>query len=170
VQNIPEIPQNLKDLYKTAWEISQKVIIDMAADRGAYICQSQSLNIFMENANFGKLTSMHFYSWKAGLKTGMYYLRTKAATDAIKFTVDTASLQQTHAEQTAAQELAKVAPTAYTAPVAASAPVAATFVAPTMMYNAAPAPVAVTPISAQDAQAQISCSLDNPEGCEMCGS
>ncbi|MFZ1733857.1 MAG: ribonucleoside-diphosphate reductase subunit alpha, partial [Flavobacteriales bacterium] len=65
VANIPEIPQNLKDLYKTAWEISQKVIIDMAADRGAYICQSQSLNIFMENANFGKLTSMHFYSWKA---------------------------------------------------------------------------------------------------------
>jgi ribonucleoside-diphosphate reductase alpha chain len=61
VQHIPEIPQNLKDLYKTAWEISQKVIIDMAADRGAYICQSQSLNIFMENANFGKLTSMHFY-------------------------------------------------------------------------------------------------------------
>jgi ribonucleotide reductase alpha subunit len=89
-QHIPEIPQNLKDLYKTAWEISQKVIIDMAADRGAYICQSQSLNIFMENANFGKLTSMHFYSWKAGLKTGMYYLRTKAATDAIKFTVDKA--------------------------------------------------------------------------------
>lgn len=94
VANIPEIPQNLKDLYKTAWEISQKVIIDMAADRGAYICQSQSLNIFMENANFGKLTSMHFYSWKAGLKTGMYYLRTKAATDAIKFTVDKSKLAQ----------------------------------------------------------------------------
>ncbi len=93
VANIPEIPQNLKDLYKTAWEISQKVIIDMAADRGAYICQSQSLNIFMENVNFGKLTSMHFYSWKAGLKTGMYYLRTKAATDAIKFTLDKSKLE-----------------------------------------------------------------------------
>ena len=88
VQNIPEVPANLKELYKTAWEISQKSIIEMAADRGAYICQSQSLNIFMENANFGKLTSMHFYGWKKGLKTGMYYLRTKAATDAIKFTVD----------------------------------------------------------------------------------
>jgi ribonucleotide reductase alpha subunit len=75
-------------LYKTAWEISKKAIIELAADRGAYICQSQSLNIFMENANFGKLTSMHFYGWKKGLKTGMYYLRTKAATDAIKFTVD----------------------------------------------------------------------------------
>ncbi len=90
VQNINEIPQRIKDLYKTAWEISQKAIIEQAADRGAYICQSQSLNIFMENANFGKLTSMHFYGWKKGLKTGMYYLRTKAATDAIKFTVDKA--------------------------------------------------------------------------------
>ncbi|MDG1429400.1 MAG: ribonucleoside-diphosphate reductase subunit alpha [Crocinitomicaceae bacterium] len=88
VQNIQEVPQRLKDLYKTAWEISQKAIIDQAADRGAFICQSQSLNIFMENANFGKLTSMHFYGWEKGLKTGMYYLRTKAATDAIKFTID----------------------------------------------------------------------------------
>ena len=88
VQNIEEVPEALKQLYKTAWEISQKSIIEQAADRGAYICQSQSLNIFMENANFGKLTSMHFYGWEKGLKTGMYYLRTKAATDAIKFTVD----------------------------------------------------------------------------------
>lgn len=88
VQNINEVPDNLKLLYRTAWEIPQKALIDMAADRGAYICQSQSLNVFMENANFGKLTSMHFYGWKKGLKTGMYYLRTKAATDAIKFTVD----------------------------------------------------------------------------------
>ncbi len=94
VQNIDEIPDNLKALYKTAWEISQRVVIDMAADRGAYICQSQSLNIFMENANFGKLTSMHFYAWERGLKTGMYYLRTKAATDAIKFTVDKSQLSQ----------------------------------------------------------------------------
>jgi ribonucleoside-diphosphate reductase alpha chain len=88
IQNISEIPQDIKDLYKTAWEISQKTILELAADRGAYICQSQSLNIFMENANFAKLTSMHFYGWEKGLKTGMYYLRTKAATDAIKFTVD----------------------------------------------------------------------------------
>lgn len=94
VQNIPEIPENLKKLYKTAWEISQKTIIDMAADRGAFICQSQSLNIFMENANFAKMSSMHFYGWKKGLKTGMYYLRTKAAADAIKFTVDKSKLAQ----------------------------------------------------------------------------
>ena len=94
VQNISDIPQHLKDLYKTTWEISQKTIIDMAAERGAYICQSQSLNIHMEDPNFGKLTSMHFYAWKNGLKTGMYYLRTKAATDAIKFTVDKQALQK----------------------------------------------------------------------------
>ena len=94
VQNIDEIPDNIKELYKTAWEISQKVIVDMAADRGAFIDQSQSLNIFMENANFAKLTSMHFYGWKAGLKTGMYYLRTKSATDAIKFTLDKNALTE----------------------------------------------------------------------------
>ncbi len=87
VQNIDEIPQHIKDLYKTVWEISQKVIIDQAADRGAYICQSQSLNLFVENPNFGKLSSMHFYAWKKGLKTGMYYLRSKAAVDPIKFTL-----------------------------------------------------------------------------------
>ena len=88
VQHIDEVPENLKELYRTAWEISQKSILEMAADRGAFIDQSQSLNVFMENADFSKLTSMHFYGWKKGLKTGMYYLRTKAASDAIKFTVE----------------------------------------------------------------------------------
>jgi len=129
VQNIDEIPENLKALYKTAWEISQKVIIEMSADRGAYIDQSQSLNIFMENANFAKLTSMHFYGWKAGLKTGMYYLRTKAARDAIKFTVDKSMLEQ---------------PVENTSEVDSA--------------------------SLEQRQAEIACSLDNPENCEMCGS
>ena len=87
IQSFDDIPQELKDMYKTVWEISQKVIIDMAADRGAFICQSQSMNLFVENPNFGKLSSMHFYAWQKGLKTGMYYLRSKAATDPIKFTV-----------------------------------------------------------------------------------
>jgi ribonucleoside-diphosphate reductase alpha subunit len=88
VQQIPEIPDHIKELYKTTYEISMKAIIDMAADRGAFICQSQSLNLFVENPNFGKLSSMHFYGWQKGLKTGMYYLRTKAAVDPIKFTLD----------------------------------------------------------------------------------
>jgi ribonucleoside-diphosphate reductase alpha chain len=110
IQNITEIPQDIKDLYKTAWEISQKAIIELAADRGAYICQSQSLNIFMENANFGKLTSMHFYGWEKGLKTGMYYLRTKAATDAIKFTVDQViSEETTEGESLSLEEKAAIA-------------------------------------------------------------
>ncbi|MBP9194612.1 MAG: ribonucleoside-diphosphate reductase subunit alpha [Saprospiraceae bacterium] len=89
IQNIEGMPQDLKDMYKTAYEISQKAIINMAADRGAFICQSQSLNLFVENANYGKMSSMHFYSWEKGLKTGMYYLRSKAAVDPIKFTLNT---------------------------------------------------------------------------------
>jgi ribonucleoside-diphosphate reductase alpha chain len=138
VQNIDEIPDNLKALYKTAWEISQRVVIDMAADRGAYICQSQSLNIFMENANFGKLTSMHFYAWEKGLKTGMYYLRTKAATDAIKFTVDKSQLSQP-----------KAAVIAETAPV-------------TVNMNITPDTLSQKNVDA------IACSLDNPDSCESC--
>ena len=128
VQSVPGIPQHIKDLYKTVWEISQKIIIDMAADRGAYICQSQSMNIFMQDPNFGKLTSMHFYAWKKGLKTGMYYLRSQAATSAIKFTLDKSSFEPKVAK-VSAEEVAKA--------------------------------------EKQDA---IACSLDNPEGCEMCGS
>jgi len=93
IQDIPEIPDALKQVYKTVWEYSQKDLIDMAADRGAYIDQSQSFNVHMANCTSGKLTSMHFYGWKAGLKTGMYYLRTKAAVDAIKFTVDAEKLE-----------------------------------------------------------------------------
>lgn len=93
IQNIPNIPDDIKALYKTVWEISQKVIIDLAADRSAYIDQSQSLNIHIQNPTMGKLTSMHFYGWKKGLKTGMYYLRTQAAAAAIQFTVDKEALK-----------------------------------------------------------------------------
>ncbi|MBI4944855.1 MAG: ribonucleoside-diphosphate reductase subunit alpha [Bacteroidetes bacterium] len=161
VQNIEEIPQDLKDLYKTVWEIKQKAVIDMAADRGAYICQSQSLNLFIENANFGKLTSMHFYAWKKGLKTGMYYLRTKAASDAIKFTVDQAQLKQPaavaaaentlqgeHEQHTIAAERVSI----YTEEHV-STPLSGTTANPQ-----------------QDAMFQIACSLDNPDSCEACGS
>jgi len=146
IQNIPEIPEALKSLYKTAWEISQKAIIDMAADRGAYICQSQSMNIFMPNANFAKLTSMHFYAWKAGLKTGMYYLRTKAAVNAVKFTLDQTATNQGIAAST-------------------SAPFA-------MQSPAAPVSTPITQaiLSKDEALAQVACSLDNPDACEACGS
>ncbi|HEX5555155.1 MAG TPA: ribonucleoside-diphosphate reductase subunit alpha, partial [Chitinophagaceae bacterium] len=88
VQHIEEIPPATRELYKTVWEIKQRTLIDMAADRGAFICQSQSLNLFMDQPTPGKLTSMHFYAWKKGLKTGMYYLRTQAATQAVQFTVE----------------------------------------------------------------------------------
>jgi len=93
IQNIPEIPDDLKALYRTCWEMKMRSLIDMAADRGAFIDQSQSFNVFMTEPNYAKLSSMHFYAWKKGLKTGMYYLRTRAAADAIKFTVDQQALK-----------------------------------------------------------------------------
>lgn len=94
IQNIAEIPTNIKELYKTVWEIKQRNLIDMAADRGAFICQSQSLNLFVDTPTNAKLTSMHFYAWKKGLKTGMYYLRTQAAAQAVQFTVEKQGGQQ----------------------------------------------------------------------------
>ncbi len=151
VQNIEEIPADLKELYKTVWEIKQKTIIDMAADRGAYICQSQSLNLFTENANFAKLTSMHFYGWKKGLKTGMYYLRTKAAVDAIKFTIDKSMLSQPTVLAETTDDNASVQPI-----------IAADRIA---IYNAE-----ATVVTDNDSMSQISCSLDNPDDCEACGS
>ena len=87
VQDIPEIPDSIKVLYKTAWELSQKHLIDQAASRGRFVCQSQSLNLFVAKPTFKNLTSMHFYAWNVGLKTGVYYLRTKPAVDAIQFTI-----------------------------------------------------------------------------------
>ncbi|MGB1243611.1 MAG: hypothetical protein ACPG49_13870, partial [Chitinophagales bacterium] len=98
IQGFDGLPQDLKDLYKTSWEIKQKVVLDMAADRGAFICQSQSMNVFLESANYKKLSSMHFYAWKKGLKTGMYYLRTRPAVDPIKFTVDMTQLQHSQVQ------------------------------------------------------------------------
>ena len=99
IQNIDNIPQDIKELYKTVWEMSMKDIIDMSRQRGYFIDQSQSLNLFMEGATFAKLTSMHFYAWQSGLKTGMYYLRTKSAVDAIKFTLNNEVKQETPAKQ-----------------------------------------------------------------------
>ena len=98
VQDIENIPQDIKELYKTVWELSMKDIIDMSRQRGYFIDQSQSLNLFLEGATMAKLTSMHFYAWKSGLKTGMYYLRTKSAVDAIKFTLKTTKQEDSIAE------------------------------------------------------------------------
>ncbi len=154
VQDIEEIPQNIKDLYKTVWEISQKAIIDMSADRGAFICQSQSLNIHITNPNFGKLTSMHFYAWKKGLKTGMYYLRSTAAADAIKFTLDKEAVK----EVTAVADEIAIEPA-----VLAEAVMAQTVVAEnqqSIQYSA----------DYEQNRADMACSLDNPDACEACGS
>jgi ribonucleoside-diphosphate reductase alpha chain len=149
VQNIAEIPQNIKDIYKTVWEISQKSIIDMSADRGAYICQSQSLNIHLTNANFGKLTSMHFYAWKKGLKTGMYYLRTNAAADAIKFTLDKNTIATP-----ATAEVVTVAQTEQVLQTVVGSQVSAS--QQTLDY--------------EQKMSDMACSLDNPDACEACGS
>lgn len=157
VQSIAEIPDNLKALYKTAWELSQKAIIEMSAERGAYICQSQSLNVFMENPNFGKLTSMHFYAWERGLKTGMYYLRTKAATDAIKFTVD-----KKYTEQPATETVEAVVSEVVTM----AAPLEATQSAMNFEVQSPFSGLSAEEIARQ--QAAIACSLDNPDACEMC--
>merc|ERR1712194_830607 len=107
VQNL-DLPLDLKELYKTVWEIKQRIVLDMAADRGVFIDQSQSLNIHMVDATTSKLSSMHFHAWQLGLKTGMYYLRTKAAVDAIKFTVEVDKMRSASAagaEQRAIEQL-----------------------------------------------------------------
>jgi ribonucleoside-diphosphate reductase alpha chain len=153
VQPIPEIPQHIKDIYKTVWEISQKSIIDMSADRGAYICQSQSLNIHLTDPNFGKLTSMHFYAWKKGLKTGMYYLRSTAAADAIKFTLDKTAMSQTFV------------PAAPTVVNVTAEPVTA-YVAKSETQQSIP----YEQTSEEQKRADMACSLDNPDACEACGS
>jgi len=188
VQSIDAIPDNIKELYKTVWEMSMRDIIDMAADRGLFIDQSQSLNLFVEAPNMGKLTSMHFHAWKKGLKTGMYYLRTKAASAAIKFTVTTKAEEAPQVQEVeagfapAAVADAAVSATpvahavgevvaasvAFAAPaavVAAAAPVSVTNELPEMQFT--PVAPAATEYSDQDA---ITCSLDDPDGCLACGS
>ena len=148
VQSIEGIPEDLKELYKTVWEMSMKDIIDMSRQRGYFIDQSQSLNLFMEGATMAKLTSMHFYGWKSGLKTGMYYLRTKSAVDAIKFTLDTKSK-------------AKV-PEVEAAVGAVSTATAG---------KAAQAPVPVEPLSPQELKQMLAQAKEGEDDdCLMCGS
>jgi ribonucleoside-diphosphate reductase alpha chain len=146
VQNIDIIPQDIKELYKTVWEMSMKDIIDMSRQRGYFIDQSQSLNLFMENASYSKLTSMHFYAWQSGLKTGMYYLRTKSAVDAIKFTLNNDK---------------KAEPVAELVTAAAAKPKAV----------AVAEAVEVSAVELTEFQAMIERSRNaEPDDCEMCGS
>tara|TARA_B100000282_G_scaffold49788_1_gene31502 strand:+ start:1288 stop:3732 length:2445 start_codon:yes stop_codon:yes gene_type:complete len=148
IQHIDFIPQDIKDLYKTVWELSMKDIIDMARHRGYFIDQSQSLNLFMEGATMAKLTSMHFYAWKSGLKTGMYYLRTKSAVDAIKFTLDNTKKKE------------PVKETVDTASAVAAVP-----------SPAETAQIPVEPLTPEELKEMIAKSKGNQDDdCLMCGS
>lgn len=187
VQNISEIPANVREIYKTVWEMKGKVLINMAADRGAYIDQSQSFNVHMPNVNYAKLTSMHFYAWKKGLKTGMYYLRTKAAADAIKFTVDptaaAAALSNSNpVTTTTSNSNAVVGVPSNSAPLAqpAHAPSTTTtgevkFPPKTPLKKAErdeeeEASIAAWRAEREKQKADIMCALDNKDACLSCGS
>ncbi|KIL00191.1 hypothetical protein PAXRUDRAFT_821889 [Paxillus rubicundulus Ve08.2h10] len=198
VANIPSIPDDVKAIYKTVWEISQKKVIDLAADRGAFICQSQSLNIHLQAPTIGQLTSMHFYGWKKGLKTGMYYLRTRPAAQAIQFTVDqstlkTAKMQETASKAAKPERKAGGIPT----PSASPSPVRSTARAPQQISVPLTTNEAVSSSSSSSAtaststtenanvdpeyaaalqrqkdreleEAKLMCSLENKEACLMC--
>jgi ribonucleoside-diphosphate reductase alpha chain len=140
IQKIEEIPHRVKEIYRTVWEIPQKSLIDMSADRGAFICQSQSLNLFLGSPTVGKLTSMHFHAWKRGLKTGIYYLRTNAAANAIAFTVNKQALTSPVTEQPPLKVLADGSQ-------------------PELSFL----PTGMT-------EGQLMCSIENGDNCTMCGS
>lgn len=142
-----DIPENLKVLYKTAWEIKQRALVDLAADRGAFIDQSQSFNVFMSQPSYSKLSSLHFHTWKQGLKTGLYYLRTRAAADAVKFTVD----------QTKVKKALGNSNTTSSAALAGK-------------VRAKPSPSLDTISDREAEMAKLVCSLENKENCLMCGS
>ena len=160
IQHIETIPKDIRELYKTVWELSMKDIIDMSRHRGYFIDQSQSLNLFMENANYSKLTSMHFYAWKSGLKTGMYYLRTKAAVDAIKFTLD----------NTKKKEEPEVA--AVETEVVMTAAVDATVSGQQVSKLAPQAELDIQPMSPQEMKEMIAKAKEGQadDDCLMCGS
>ncbi|TXT08610.1 hypothetical protein VHUM_02738 [Vanrija humicola] len=194
IQHIPNIPDELKAIYKTVWEISQKAVIDLAADRGAFIDQSQSLNIHLANPSFSQLTSMHFYGWKRGLKTGAYYLRTRPAANAIQFTIDASTLKQAKNLEAGSQK--KVAspttarpsvssPTSLVEPLrkvkiqtTASAPVPPEITAASQALerDVSPQPSESEELSYEEAKrraeeraaAALQCSIDNKDACVMC--
>ncbi|KAG8214508.1 ribonucleotide reductase [Butyriboletus roseoflavus] len=187
VANIPSIPDDVKAIYKTVWEISQKKVIDMAADRGAFICQSQSLNIHLQAPTLGQLTSMHFYGWKKGLKTGMYYLRTRPAAQAIQFTIDqntlkTAKVLETSNKARGPERTGNSIPTPSASPspvrsTRTNAPVPSTSSLGAISNSTTTENEEVDPEYAAALQrqkdreleeAKLTCSLENKEACVMC--
>jgi ribonucleoside-diphosphate reductase alpha chain len=163
IQGIEEIPENIRALYKTAWEMKQKVLIDQAADRGIYVCQSQSLNLFVEDPEFSKLSNMHFYGWKRGLKTGVYYLRTRPRAKISAFTIEPPKMVNT----TSSQDIGAVVGSSN---INAGLP-------PRSSPNPSPKRTVTQqsqqsiPIAEPPTEEQImACRRDNPEGCLMCGS
>ncbi|TMM58739.1 ribonucleoside-diphosphate reductase subunit alpha [Maribacter algarum] len=165
IQHIETIPADIRELYKTVWELSMKDIIDMSRHRGYFIDQSQSLNLFMENANYSKLTSMHFYAWKSGLKTGMYYLRTKAAVDAIKFTLDNTKKKEVPTSVAAEAEVLAATP-------APSAEAASAIQVETTPVAAAQAETDIQPMTPQEMKEMIARAKEGQadDDCLMCGS
>ncbi|SGZ52559.1 CIC11C00000004384 [Sungouiella intermedia] len=190
IQSLPNVPDEIKALYKTVWEISQKHIIDMAADRAAFIDQSQSLNIHIKDPTMGKLTSMHFYGWKKGLKTGMYYLRTQAAAAAIQFTVDKNSVGDAHKTVATLEKLnqRKYIARGSSRSGSASPNISAVSEEEARVESTAPSSlensVAELKLSESDSSAEpaasedtegdifsskvIACAINNPESCTMC--
>lgn len=198
IQSISGIPDDIKAIYKTVWEISQKKVLDLAADRGAFICQSQSLNVHLQSPTNGQLTSMHFYGWKKGLKTGMYYLRTRPAAQAIQFTVDASYLKSAKKAQQEAKAPKKPQPVPSPAPTSSPSPVVAKVSTPTPITPVSPSSTASTPgeasiptgatdnaTSGEEAdpdyaealrrqkekeleREKLLCSLENKEACVMC--
>lgn len=194
IQSISGIPDDVKAIYKTVWEISQKKVLDLAADRGAFICQSQSLNVHLQAPTNGQLTSMHFYGWKKGLKTGMYYLRTRPAAQAIQFTVDASYLKNAKKAQQEAKGPKKPQPVS--SPVPDASPL------PTSVKVSTPTPTSPVPTTTSEAiastgttdgaaldgkeddpeyaealrrqkekeleQEKLMCSLENKDACVMC--
>ncbi|RPG68749.1 MAG: ribonucleoside-diphosphate reductase subunit alpha [Flavobacteriaceae bacterium TMED120] len=162
IQHIEAIPGDIKELYRTVWELSMKDIIDMSRHRGYFIDQSQSLNLFMEGATMAKLTSMHFYAWKSGLKTGMYYLRTKSAVDAIKFTIDNKAVEEE--KEPATVEAA-------TTKVAAAAPITTKAATQAQTEPVKGQQIAVDPLSPEELKQMLSQSQNSEDDdCLMCGS
>ena len=192
IQSISGIPDDIKAIYKTVWEISQKKVLDLAADRGAYICQSQSLNVHLQAPTNGQLTSMHFYGWKRGLKTGMYYLRTRPAAQAIQFTVDASYLKSAKKAQQEAKTTKKPQPVPSPVSNDSSSPVVAEVSTPSSTVTAtsdATSPAETTDKTTLDGKEvddpeyaealklqkerelereKLMCSLENKEACVMC--